>query len=395
MHASYEKLWTASFIKIFAVSFFIQFSYQMNTAAIPLFAQHIGGDKTVAGLMMSIFTISALLFRPLVGSVCDTRGRRIVLVSGTILFTLVSLIYHFAPFIWLLIVLRFLHGASFSAFSTSSGTIVADVVPETRMAEGVGYFGISMTVAAALGPALGLYLISLTGYDIIFILCFALAVLGVIFALATNYEDKEKYRQTAAVCEQETKKWYYAFIEPAAARPSFIMFFVALAQISIITFLPTYALALGIKNIGLFFTVQAIFMVVTRLFMGKLADKYGSGKILIPALILMVISIILLIWKPSFGFFIVAAILSGLGTGATLPILNSLTILLCPENRRGVANSMFFSAIDLGYGIGALIWGLVAEYIGFFTVFALSAGSMVVALLLFMLLMPKTAFQKA
>jgi len=119
-----EKLWTDQFVKLIIVSFLVSVSYQMQTTIIPLYTQSIGGSGTVAGLTMSIFTASALVFRPLMGNLCDQKGRKAVMLIGTALFSSVSLAYNFfGGLIWALLVLRFLHGAGFSAFTTAGSKL--------------------------------------------------------------------------------------------------------------------------------------------------------------------------------------------------------------------------------------------------------------------------------
>lgn len=133
-----EKLWSKYFILTTLTSLFIMISMQMTMTTLPIYTQYIGGNKFIAGLTTGIFSISALLFRPLFGNLLDSKGRKIILIISIIIFSLATLSYNFAYTIIILLVLRFIQGIGFSAYSNASGTIIADVVPGSRLGEGIG-----------------------------------------------------------------------------------------------------------------------------------------------------------------------------------------------------------------------------------------------------------------
>ena len=164
----------------------------MIMCTIPLYAKEISGSSSIAGMMISILTFSALLFRPIFGVLADTRGRRLVIVLGAAILMVVSFFYNFAYTIAGLMILRFFNGMGFSAHTTASGTIISDILPANRIAEGIGYFGISNTLATAIGPAIGLYVVKRSGYSLVFIIVFVLSILSLISTLFINYEKKEK-----------------------------------------------------------------------------------------------------------------------------------------------------------------------------------------------------------
>lgn len=370
------KLWTAPFIKITLASLFVYVSYQMQTATLPLYVQYIGGNRTDAGLMMSVFTLAALLFRPLVGGLCDFRGRKIVLTGGIIIFTLVSLAYNYVYLIGVLFVLRFFQGAGFSALSTAGSTITSDVVPASRLMEGIGYYGLSVTLATTVGPAFGLYLLDVFGYPALFRVTVFFALAGLLIAASMSEErEKPPKAEHALGCQ-------FYFFDKAALWPSLVMLFVAAAQISVIIFLPSYSLSLGLKNAGQFFAVQAITMMLIRPVMGRAADRSGTAIILVPAMAVLLISYLLTAFHFQPEVYLFYAVLNGLGYGTVLPVLNGLTLKSCPQARRGAANSTFYAAIDLGFGAGSLAWGLVSEHWGFPPVYLLAAGSVGFALIL-------------
>ncbi len=147
-----ETLWTKYFTLTFIYSLFTAISNNMLMTGIPLYAIHLGGNNSISGLLFGLFMAAAILFRPLFGTLIDDKSRRMVLIVGCIISTVISLSYVFAFSIGILLLVRSLHGIGFSATTNASGTIVSDIVPRSRLAEGVGYFGLSITLATAVGP---------------------------------------------------------------------------------------------------------------------------------------------------------------------------------------------------------------------------------------------------
>ncbi len=341
----------------------------------------------MAGLTLGIFTISALAFRPLVGVILDRKGRRLVLITGVAVFFAASLSYYFISVIWLLLLLRFIHGVGFSAHSTSTGTIVSDVVPGSRLMEGIGYFGAAITMALAVGPLLGLYLIDRIGISELYLVTAGFSALGLGGAFFINYEKngntdiKSNSGPLNNVLKREQK---VRFFEKSALKPSLVMFFIALAQGSIISFLPIYAYSKGISNIGIYFTVNAAALMLTRPITGRLADRFGASRIILPGTTLLIIGLAMLPFASSVTFFMVIGFLHGLGYGAVLPVLNAITIKMCPVEHRGSGNATFLSSIDGGYGIGSIFWGVVSQHAGFAAVYLGAAGSVTISLLIYL-----------
>lgn len=392
------KLWTSHFIKIMFVGFTIGLCNQIQITTLPVYVQHLGGSKTIAGLMLGIFTLSALFFRPLVGNLLDRIGRRIVLVTGVAIFAIASFSYYFVDYIWLLLLLRFIHGAGFSAYSTSTGTIVADVVPNGRLMEGIGYYGVAGTMAVALGPALGLFLIVWAGISELYLLTFGIAALGLIAAYFINYEKEDASLpatpnfQDKVILDKDdlNRPRKNFFFERSALKPSLVMFFITLSQGAVISFLPLYAYSKGIGNIGIYFTVSAVALMISRPFTGRLSDRFGAAKIILPGMLLLILAFILIPFTTSVSGFVLIGILHGFGSGTAFPVLNAITIKMCPAERRGSGNATFLSSVDAGYGIGSIMWGIVSQNIGFAAIYFGAAASVAVSLIIFIVTLWKS-----
>jgi MFS family permease len=388
-----DKLWTKHFILLMLMSFFMNLIMNMQMPVIPMYTINIGGSNSTIGTITGIFTLSSVLFRPWFGNLLDTRGRRVILLAGIVILTLASLSYGFTQAIIVLFVIRFLHGIGFSAQTTAAGTITSDIVPASRLGEGISYSGIVMTAAGAVGPIFGLYMAQNYSYNVFFIICFALGVAAFISSLPISYEGKEKsgaalmlHRGKREKCDKSglliTK-----FIEKTALKPSIVLFVMMLAGSSIFTFIPTYALSKGIKDIGIFFTVNSIAYLVVRPVTGRISDKYGASKVIIPGMLVMILGLVILAFADSLMLFLAVGIIYGFGFSAAQPTLNVVMLRMCPEERRGAANATFFSAMDIGIGIGAVIWGIVSQKLGFSYVFLGSAACIILSLTLYVILL--------
>lgn len=144
-------------------------------------------------------------------------------------------------------------------------------------------------------------------------------------------------------------------------------------------FLPPFARERGVKDIGIFFTVIALAMICTRMTTGRIADRYGTAKVLFPGMVLLGIALFILSIAASLPVFLLAALFYGLGYGTVQPALNSLAISLASSERKGTANATFMSAQDLGGIIGSVIWGMIAQKYGYPPIYSVSSLIMVIA----------------
>lgn len=394
------KLWNKHFNQLLAVATIINVASFILMTMLPLYVVELGGNNVSAGMLVTVFTFSALLFRPVFGGMVDHRGRKPVLLIGLVIFAVSSVSLVFVHQVFVIFVIRFVQGIGLSAFSGSLGTIVADVVPEERLAEGVGYFGLTGTVAMAIGPVTALWAIEAFGYETSFYMTFGVAVFSVVLGLFMNYEKQSDFavffetHRKARESQENTKKSVFSFIEKTSLRPCLIAFFTVLPVSVILSFMPLYAIERDIQNIGYFFTVYSIAMVLARVFGGKLVDRYGHLIVYIPASIMLVIMYVLLGAAQNIWMVLIAAALYGVGFGSVQPIFNAMVLKLSPDNRRGAANATYYATMDLGFGLGSFIWGSVSQYYGFGAVFYTGAIISSFSVLLYFVVLHKDLKQK-
>ncbi len=378
------RIWNKTFFLILLVSFCMFFSMYMLLPTLPLYAQTLGGNETVAGTIVAFFTLSAVLVRPWFGNLLDRKGRKIILIIGVGMFLVSSLAYNLAFSIITLLALRVVHGIGWGASTTATGTIASDVIPAVRRAEGMGYYGISATIAMSLGPALGLYLVEYSSYPVLFTGSAILAALGLVGSLFINYETPRKNQDEAKASLVKG-----VILEKTAIPPALVLFFITLTYGGIVSFLPSYAAYRGVENIGVFFTVYALVLLFGRPIIGRLADRYGEQKFLVPGILLIAVALLLLVKASSLPMFLLVGVVYGLGFGTVQPILNALVISLSPPERRGAANATFAVAMDLGIGLGAVTLGFLAQKMGYEYMYGCSSIFALLALVMYFTLLRK------
>lgn len=388
--AAQEKLWTTSFVLIILVNFFAYVGNFMLMSTLPLHILNIGGNKITAGLMIGIYSLTSFISRLQVGSLLDQKGRKTIMFAGLIVLLMVTISCIAAAYsVIMLLMLRAIHGIGWSTTTTSTSTIASDLIPSTRRTEGMGFFGLSISIAMVIGPGLGIYIMAHYNYTLLFTLSACCIILALLAGFSNSYYHQGRPDKNELVVEKLTKKpaqhnEKIAVIEKTALWPSFLFFIIVMTYSTIMIFLPPYASYRGVTDIGAFFIIIALAMTVTRLTMGRVADRYGTAKVVVPSMILLVIALQLLFVAASLPMFLIAAVIYGIGYGVVQPSLNALVVSFAPIDRRGAANATFLCAMDLGGILGAVIWGIVAQFFGFAYIYSASAILIILSVVMYL-----------
>lgn len=407
-----ERILTGRYVNIMFADLLQRICNSMLGALLPLYMVDMGYPKSVAGLTLTVYMLVAVVFRPVVGRLVDTRSRWGPLFIGTVVFLVGSAFFSARIPLPLFLFMRGLQGLSFAFIGTAVMTMATDLIPRNRMSEGIGYLGLTQTIARAFFPMVALSLKDAFGYTTTYIVIFAIGVLDVLAALALrergrqaedivassaspggDLEDKPSPSQVPARQVPEGEGLWGRIVDRDAWKPSIVMMVFMFASSSIMTFIIVYAAAKGIANAGLFFTVSAITVAVGRLAVGRLSQRFGSVSVVAPGLVLGSASMLVLYWLNGVGVLIIAGALSGLAAGMLSPELNSLAVLMAREKKRGLANSTFFMAMDLGGAVGAVALGFMADHTGLPSIFLAGAGLTAGALIAYLVMHGRGVFR--
>lgn len=360
-----KRLWTKDFITVAAVNFLIYMVFYLLMATIALFAVNtFHASTSLAGLVSGIFIIGILVGRLGAGRIVEDVGSRRLLIAGTFCFIITSASYLVAINLPLLIIVRFLHGLAYGIASTATGTIVAQVIPDGRRGEGIGYYSMSQILATALGPYMGIMLSRHVDFRMIFIITSAVAAIS----FTISFIIKQPVRKVPAHDKAEVIKRFHisSFLELSAIPISIIVLIVGFNYSAVLTFISLYSKQLLLEEAAsFFFIVYAITVIVSRPFSGRLLDTRGADYVVYPCLFFFAIGMVLLS-QTYYGItLLLAAAVIGLGYGNFLSCGQAISIKGAPPDRLGLATATYYIFLDVGFGVGPYLFGSLLPFTGY------------------------------
>jgi MFS family permease len=370
-----ERLWNLNYCKVMAANFSLFFAFYVLTPLLPLYlSEHFGATKDVIGLVLSGYTITALLFRPFSGYFVDSFPRKTVLMISFAAFSIFFAGYLAASTLLLFTIVRTLHGGPFGMLTVSNATVAIDVLPSSRRTEGIGYYGMSNNLAMAIAPTIGIFVYRWThSFELLFWIALVVACLGWLTDATIALPVKEIQRNKSKMSLDRfflVRGWLLGL--------NMVAFGFCFGVLS--NYLAIYGKEqLGITGgTGTFFMLCSIGLILSRLQGGKalregrLTFNAGSGMVisLIGYTIFILLPTLSDIFHQTSSLFTLigyygCAILLGLGNGHMWPAFQNMTICVAPNNQRGTANSTILISWDLGMGLGILVGGLIAEFLGY------------------------------
>ncbi|CAM3381929.1 MFS transporter [Cytobacillus oceanisediminis] len=391
-----QPLWTKDFLSISITSFFLFMGFYILLTTLPLYIlDDLKGDETQVGLIISVFLIAAVISRPFTGKWIDELGRRKILLASLLVFAVSSLLYFWADSTPALLALRFLHGIGFGMATTATGAIVADLVPNERRGEGLGYYAMFMNLAMVIGPFAGLTIVQYANFVWIFALCTALSFIALLLGVFV------KMPQRAEGTAKHPKFTLSSLFEKNAVPVAVAAGILAFAYAGILSFISVYAKELGLlEAASFFFVVYAAFIIMSRPFTGRWFDTYGENKVIYPGIILFAAGLFLLSQANGTFLFLLSGAVIGLGYGTIVPSLQTVAIKQADPSKRGLATSTFFTLFDTGIGLGSYVLGILAVQTGFSTLYFMLAGVALFGLFVYYILHgkrkePKTVHSEA
>lgn len=375
-----EPLWTSSFIKLMVGNLFIFMSFQMLIPTLPPYIKSIGASGTEIGLVTALFSIGAVLSRPFIGFMLEYKARKPLVLIGALMLLLITFLYPLSQVVVIFLAFRLLHGLAWGWSTTVNGTAAVDVVPNSRLGEGMGYYGLSITIGMIIAPSLGIFLFQVTSFQNLVYISGALGVIALILLGTVHYQTPELVSNT----KKEDLKFSYigSLVDKAGSFPALVTLMICLGYGAIVTFIVIFGEERGIDQIFLFYLTNAIMASISRPIAGKWFDQKGPRGLVITTIAITFVGMWVLSFAHSNLMIAVAGVLFGVGFGSLIPTLQSWTLSMTAPNRRGVANGMFFSSIDLGIGISGFVFGVLAQYFSIASLFQISSFFMVIALIL-------------
>jgi predicted MFS family arabinose efflux permease len=360
-----EKLWNTDYCKVMTANFSLFFAFYVLTPLLPLYlSEHFGASKDVIGLVLSGYTVTALIMRPFSGFLVDSFPRKTVLMVSFAAFAVFFAGYLSASVLLMFALVRTLHGGPFGALTVANSTVAIDVLPSSRRTEGIGYYGLSNNIAMAVAPTVGIFVYKYThSFELLFWIALIVAFLGLAVDATVKLPPKAVQKPKTISLDR------FFLLRGWLLGVNMIAFGFCFGVLS--NYLAIYGKeVMGITGgTGTYFMLCSIGLILSRLQGGK---ALRQGRVTHNAAGGMVISLVgytLFILLPNAVGYYASALLIGLGNGHMWPAFQNMTINVAPNSQRGTANSTILVSWDLGMGLGILLGGIISEHFGYAAAF--------------------------
>ncbi len=363
-------------------NFALFFAFYLLTPLLPLYlSETFAAPKDVIGVVLSGYTIVALLSRPFSGYLVDTFPRRTVLLVSYVAFAIFFAGYLAASTLLLFTVVRTLHGGPFGALTVANSTVAIDVLPSSRRNEGIGYYGLSNNLAMAISPTFAIFVYSQThNFQLIFWLAFAVAAFGLIVDSTVHLRQKETMNDCRKFSLDRfflKRGWLIGF--------NMVFFGFCFGVLS--NYLAIYGKqVLGMTGgTGAWFMLCSIGLILSRLQGGKALREGRLTHNASEGMLISLVGYTIFISFPNLFGYYGSALLIGLGNGHLWPAFQNMMISVAHHNERGTANSTILVSWDVGMGLGILVGGILAEHFGYACAFWTVAAVNLMGVLLYFL----------
>lgn len=380
--AAPDRLFTPRFFVMCAFNFVVFLSAFQLLPTAPFRIRDLGGSAAAAGLFLGFLTYSSASTGPITGGIVDRLGKRRVLLVSSAAITVFSSIYAVLPHYQWMLGLVIVHGLFWSGLLVAASSYVTDIVPPTRRAEGMSYWGMSTIFAVSMAPAIGLWVYAHGGWRL---LCLEAAALGVgMFTIAWTLLPRD------APHGHEGAAWRWSsLIEWKVLALSLTMFLYSFGYGGITSFVAMYSEASGVSPPSLYFTVFSVAILVTRPFIARLGDRAGHKRVFVPCLVLVVIGFALLAVGGGRPMFVASAVVFGTGFGSAYPLFLGHVMRHVAPTRRGAAFGSIIAAFDTGIGTGSMTIGWIVEHYGYRSAYGAAAALALLTVPYFLVVEPK------
>ena len=347
-----RPLYSKAFVLLCASHALFAASFNMLLPEMPAYLTQLGGAG-YKGLIVALFTITAGLSRPFSGKLADSIGRVPVMYMGTFACVVCSMLYPALAFVQGFLFLRFLHGFSTGFKPTGTAAYVADIVPDARRGEAMGWLGISFSVGSSAAPPLGSWLVQSMGINTMFYTSSALAMVSMLmlFNMPETLQKPKAFHPRLLLVGRD--EWY----DPKAIPAAIVMLCLYCSYGCLLTIVPDLGDYLGVANRGLFFTLFTLGSISTRLFAGRMSDRLGRVPVIRVSVWLVAGAMALFASAQTIWGLYTASLVFGLGFGVFAPAITAWTVDLGDPARKGRALATLYIALELAIGGGAALSG--------------------------------------
>lgn len=371
------KLFSKNYNLLILVSLITSFGFSMIASLISSYAVSLGAGLSAAGVLAGIFSLAALLIRPLGGYATDILSKKNMCVFSTILICIAMLGYALSPGIKTMFAVRILHGVAFGISGTANMALVCECIPKKRLAEGLGYYGLGQVISQIIGPNIGIAIKNHLGYEVLFFIIAAMTVFAIVVLLfITNGIEKNEKKSNI-------KFSFRDLVAKECIVYALVAGMFSLGNGIVNSFLVLVGEERNIIGIALFFSVNAGVLFFLRLVVGKVVDRKSLTFIVNVSLVTSAISMMMVGKGMVLWVILLAAILKAIGQGSGQISLQSACIKRVDASKVGVATSTYYIGADIGQGLGPIIGGKISAMFDYRTMFYCAAILILIVMVFF------------
>ena len=376
-----ENLWNFSFILMLIINALVFIGFTMMTPILPKYTISLGATMSIAGLVAGIFAITSIIIRPFAGFSTDKFNKKHLLIVSTVFLAISALGLKISYNIYTLFFFRIVQGIAFSVSVTVINALSTTYMPKERIGEGIGFMGLGYILATAISPNLGLEISARFGFKYVFYLSCIIVMIAAALMTMIPYNPPNKENLNVSKLHIKISDFFAKELIVFAILACLFTFMNGVIG----SFLALLGDERHISNIGYYFTVNAIVILIIRPLSGKLLDNKGLSIIAFPAFILAMAASLLLVISSSLWMILAVAVLYGIGQSSLSPALQATCVKKLGPSRVGIATSTYFIGYDAGQGLGPIIGGTIAGKFGLTSVFYICASLLFAGIVIYYL----------
>lgn len=354
MATNLQTLWSRDFILACLANFLMSFSFYLLMPTLPLYLTKVLNlPESNVGVVLSSYTLAMLLARPFSGFLVDNFNRKLLFMISLSMFSFFYGGYLLAGTVFTFMILRFIHGATWGITSVSGNTIAIDIIPSSRRAQGIGFYGLNMNLSMAIAPWVGLQIYNSVGYTALILSCLLAGYSALAIVSFMKVRPRPKVESSAISLDR--------FILVRALPITVNLMLCSISYGMIISYGALYAEEIHIKHTGLLFLFMAVGIGMSRVISGRYVDKGYMHQIAISSIVLLACTLFMFSLVHNVYAFCIASLFIGIGFGSMVPAFQTLFVNMAHNNQRGTANSTYLTSFDLGIGFGMLLGGVISD----------------------------------
>lgn len=360
-------------------------SFYLMLSVVPLYARSIGASTSVAGLATTALSLSTTAGYLPTPRLVARYGHRTVLGAGLALLGLPAFALVASSNLSVVLAVCVVRGIGFAITCVSGGALTISLIPAERRGEGLALVGVVSGVPSVAALPLGVWLVAHAGYRPVFVAAAvaALAALASLPALPGASKTTGPDRTAAAAESAKSTGMVAGMRTPGVVRLALVFGATTTAVGIFVTFLPLAAATAAAPAL----LCQPAAAIGGRWLAGRYGDRHGAARLLAPGVLVTAAGLALLSHPATSGsaatvLVIAGAVLFGLGFGMAQNVTLTLMYDLVTESGYSMISAVWNLAYDVGMGIGAAGFGVLAVHAGYPGGFLITAVLLPVPLLL-------------